>query len=74
MPGLLIILGLVLVTGTLGLAAALRRARDEVGPTVAAFAEFRSALAPGLLGLREDALATAGRLETGRAGTDPDRR
>jgi hypothetical protein len=69
-PGLLIILGLVLVAGTIGLAAALRRARDEVGPTVAAFAEFRSALAPGLLALREDAAATARRLEVGRVGSD----
>ena len=70
MPGLLIILGLVLVAGTFGLATALRRARDEVGPTVAAFAEFRSALAPGLLALREDAAATAQRLEVGRVGSD----
>lgn len=70
MPGLLIILGLVLVAGTLGLAAALRRARDEVGPTVAAFAEFRAALAPALLALREDAAATAQRLEIGRVGAD----
>lgn len=70
MPGLLIILGVVLLAGTAALAAALRRARDEVGPTVAAFAEFRSALAPGLVGLRQDALATAGRLEAGRVGSD----
>jgi hypothetical protein len=69
-PGLLIILGLVLVAGTFGLAAALRRARDEVEPTIAAFAEFRSALAPGLVALRADAVATARRLEVGRVG-DP---
>lgn len=74
MPGLLIVLSVVLVGGALALAAALRRARDEVGPTVEAFAAFRSALAPGLLGLRRDALATAGRLEAGRTGADRDGR
>ncbi|MEY3361145.1 MAG: hypothetical protein RL531_864 [Actinomycetota bacterium] len=71
MPGLLIILAGVLVGGALALAAALRRARDEVAPTVTAFAEFRSALAPGLLGLRQDALATSARIEAGRVGPDP---
>ena len=68
MVGLLIILSVIAIAGTLGLAAALRRARDEVGPTITAFDEFRRALAPSLVGLRDDAGATATRLDAGWVG------
>lgn len=66
MLGLLILLLVVLVGGTLALVSVLRRARDEVWPTIDAFTEFRGALDPAVLSLRRDASATAKRFEQGR--------
>lgn len=73
MPGLLAILACVVVGGTAGLAAALRRARAEVGPTVDAFAAFRAALDPEVLALRADAATASRRLDAGR-GHEPGER
>lgn len=70
MPGLLVILAVVVIAGTLALAAALRRARAEVGPTVDAFTAFRAALDPELLALRSEAHTTGSRLDAGR-GSEP---
>jgi O-acetylhomoserine/O-acetylserine sulfhydrylase-like pyridoxal-dependent enzyme len=73
MPGLLILLAAVVVVGTLALAAALRRARAEVGPTVDAFTAFRAALDPEVLALRAEAHTTGTRLDAGR-GSEPTER
>ena len=63
---LITLLLLVVIGGTLSLVAVLRHARDEVGPTIDAFAELRGALDPAVLSLRREAFTTARRLEQGR--------
>lgn len=63
---LVTVLLLVVIGGTLSLVAVLRQARDEVGPTIDAFAEFRGALDPAVLSLRRDALTATRRLGQGR--------
>ncbi len=67
MLGLITLLILVIVGGTLALVSVLRRARAEVWPTIDAFAEFRGALDPAVLSLRRDSFETARRLEQGRS-------
>lgn len=65
---------LVAVTGVFGavlLVRSLRDVRTEIAHTVDSFAEFRAALVPALVVLRDETRNVALRVDDRRPGSDP---
>lgn len=73
MSGIWILVLVIAIAGICLLVRALRDVRHEIKSTVDSFTEFRAALAPALLTLRDETRDVTLRLEPA-PGTDPTRR
>ena len=68
-----IAIAIVAALGAVALVRSLRRVRDEVGPTIEAFADLRAALRPAIAAVRVESAAVHRRLERRGPGTAPHR-
>ena len=73
MSGIWILVLVIAIAGICLLVRALRDVRREISSTVDSFTEFRTALAPALVTLRDETRDVTLRLEPA-PGTDPTRR
>lgn len=68
-----IVILVVAALGAVMLVRSLHRVRDEVGPTIEAFAELRAALQPAVASVRVEASGAHARLDAHGPSTAPTR-